>query len=198
MSFTRQGSLTLYIGPMFSGKTKRLIDDLTRYADSAPLRVCYINTVDDQREVETVQEGMTSHSSGSRLSHKVIIRSVKHLNEVDVDNFDVLGIDETQFFTDAYDTVVSWLEKKKIVICSGLDGDFRRQPFGDVLRLIPHSESTTKCCANCVVCLKEWMEDRTHFVHPAPFTKRTIASEEVKLVGGADAYIPVCRFHFDQ
>lgn len=196
MSFHRQGSLTIYMGSMCSGKSKRLIDDLTRYVDSIPLRVCYINTIDDVRETETVEEGVTTHSSSGRISKKIHRYSVKKLNGIDHTKYDVLGVDESQFFDDLYETVLKWLDDNKIVICSGLDGDYRRQPFGQIFSLIPHAENAIKLSANCVECLKEWHEGRSIYVHPAPFTKRTIQSEEQILIGGTDMYIPVCRFHF--
>ena len=32
---------------------------------------------------------------------------------------------------------------KTVMIC-GLDGDYQRQPFGDILKLIPHAEDVLK------------------------------------------------------
>lgn len=43
-------------------------------------------------------------------------------------------------------------EMGKIVILSALDGDFKREPFGQVLDLIPRSESVTKLSSVCKLC----------------------------------------------
>ena len=40
----------------------------------------------------------------------------------------------------------------KNVIVAGLDGDFKRNPFGDILKLIPHAEKVSKLSALCTIC----------------------------------------------
>ncbi len=67
-------------------------------------------------------------------------------------------------------------------LVAALDGDFRRRPFGRVLELVPLAEEVTKLSAVCVSCTRA-----------AAFTKRTVASEALELVGGAESYVPTCR-----
>ena len=62
---------------------------------------------------------------------------------------------------------------KKHVICAGLDGDFNRQPLGDVLRLIPHCDDIVKLKALCKKC-----GDGT----PALFSKRIVNNDKTTLV----------------
>jgi thymidine kinase len=101
---------------------------------------------------------------------------------------DVIIIEELQFFTDAYESIVKWCDiNNKIVIAAGLDGDFLRNPFGDVLRLIPHAEKVTKLSALCKKC-----GDGTL----AHFTKRITNDNQTTLVGSDDIYEAVCRKHF--
>jgi len=101
---------------------------------------------------------------------------------------EVIIIEELQFFTDAFDTIISWCDiHKKSVVAAGLDGDFMRNPFGDVLRLIPHAEKITKLTALCKKC-----GDGTC----APFTKRTTADTDTTIIGSDDVYEAVCRTHF--
>ena len=47
-----------------------------------------------------------------------------------VDKFDVIGIDEGQFYPDLITGVESFVKKDKILIISALDGTFERKPFG--------------------------------------------------------------------
>ena len=58
--------------------------------------------------------------------------------------FDVIGIDEGQFFPD----VVEWSDQAandgKVVIISALDGTFLRTGFECILQLIPKAEKVKK------------------------------------------------------
>ena len=112
--------------------------------------------------------------------------STTHLADLTLqaEQYDVVGIDEGQFFTDT----VAWAEqmanKGKFVVIAALDGDFRRQPFGDILSLIPLAETVTKLNAVCMNCFGD-----------AAFSKRITLSdgEKVEVIGGADKYMAVCR-----
>ena len=75
----------------------------------------------------------------------------------------------------------------KIVIAAGLDGDSNREPFGDVLRLIPYAEKVTKLSAFCKIC-----QDGT----PAFFTKRVTKCNDKVIVGSEDKFIATCRRHY--
>jgi thymidine kinase len=105
------------------------------------------------------------------------------------DAHDVVAVDEAQFFPDLKDTVLAWVEKdKKIVIVAGLNGDFRRNQFGQILDLIPYSDNVIKLASFCMSCKQE-----KNTVKQAHFTKRIIQGNQEILIGGKDAYIPVCR-----
>ena len=70
----------------------------------------------------------------------------------------------------------------KIVVVSALDSTFERKKFGNIIDLIPKAERVEKLDAVCMDCHG-----------PAYFTKRTISSMEVEVIGGAESYKPVCR-----
>ena len=96
---------------------------------------------------------------------------------------DVILINEGQFFEDLYEVVKDMLDcNKKVYIC-GLDGDFERKKFGQILDLIPLSDKVTKLTSLCAQC-----KDGT----PGIFSMRTTAEKQQTLVG-SDNYIPVCR-----
>ena len=73
-------------------------------------------------------------------------------------------------------------QKKKIYIC-GLDGDFERKKFGQILNLIPLCDKVTKLTSLCSLC-----KNGTAGI----FSKR-ITCEKEQTVVGSDNYIPVCR-----
>lgn len=96
--------------------------------------------------------------------------------------YDVLGVDEGQFFPDVISFSESLANLGKVVIIAALDGTFQRQAFGDISKLVPLSESIIKLNAICMVC---------H--NTAAFTKRISNEEKVEIIGGADKYMAVCR-----
>jgi thymidine kinase len=91
-------------------------------------------------------------------------------------------IEEAQFYEDLV-LFVKWAVEtaKKDVVVVGLDGDYERKAFGQVLDCIPLADKVTKLTALCM-CSK-----------PAPFTKRKESMSSKVYIGGSEAYVPQCR-----
>ncbi len=197
------GTLDVRYGGMFAGKSFWLHSMLTSYANKG-LKVAKIVHPDDANR-NTVkfndESGSTHHLKYKSLSDDVIIISTSNLSNAEVDEFDVIGIDEAQFFTGLYDFVKILIDNKgKRVLVTGLDGDSNRQKWGDILDLIPLSDSSEKMFATCEYCLEELKQINFKGnvdLLKAPFTKRLDESKEQKLVGGKDKYVPVCRYHYN-
>lgn len=177
------GHLTVIIGCMFAQKTTELLRHIRRYR-SIGFKVLVINYKHDTRYGESV---IASHDLDT-----VPARAVENLSEITEDTikeYDVIVIDEGQFYSDLVDNVTKWVDEHQNlkVVVSGLDGDARRQPFGQILQLIPHAERVERLSSYCAVC-----RDGT----AAHFSKRIVASDTTVDIGAADKYIPVCRFHW--
>lgn len=178
------GSIELIIGCMFSGKTTQLINTIKRY-QSIGQSVMVINYKDDTR-----------YGDNQVISHDrwgVESINIEHLIEVKntwkdlYQRSSIICINEAQFFSDLKKYCLEFCnhDSKKIILC-GLDGDYKQEPFGEILDLIPHADEITRLHAFCKVC-----NNGTK----AYFTKRTIANIETVLIGGSQEYIPVCRLH---
>lgn len=177
------GYLELIIGPMYAGKSTELIRIINRYK-CLNKNIIVINHSFNNRYGST---GLTTHNK-EKFEQCLTLSKLGSLDENLLENIDVIIIEELQFFEDAYDIIIDWCDNKnKIVIAGGLDGDFKRMPFGDVLRLIPHAEKITKLSALCKKC-----GDGTH----AHFTKRIINKDEKTIIGSDDIYEAVCRKHY--
>ena len=106
------------------------------------------------------------------------------LSHHNIEDFDVIMIDEVQFLKNALQTIKVLVEEMgKIVITSGLDGDYLQQPFGDVCQLIAFADKFTKLNAVC----KLTKED-------ASFSKRIIASQSKEFIGADEAYVAASRY----
>jgi thymidine kinase len=163
---------------MFSGKTSELIRRIRRY--NVAKKKCLI--IKYKKDTRYSEECAATHDKQTETA-----KACEKLSEVlpIVDQFDVIGIDEGQFFAD----IVSFTESRaclgKIVIVAGLDGTFQRRPFGSLLDLIPLAEEVTKLNAICMLCSKD-----------AAFTKRISNETDIELIGGSEKYISVCRVCF--
>jgi thymidine kinase len=84
--------------------------------------------------------------------------------------------------------VLNWVDNRKLhVIVGGLDGDFKRQPIGQILDLIPYADKCKKIASLCKYC-----NDGTK----ALFSYRKIKNEQQVQIGGAETYVPLCRYHY--
>jgi len=121
------------------------------------------------------------------------IKAIKaaSLEGLDPDTFDVIGIDEAQFIPNLKKDVVILAESyRKQVLIAGLDGDFNRNKFGEIIELIPLCDSIDKLFPFCTECWK-----RHCVVKKALFSFRTsdAGTSAVVAIGAGDIYSPLCR-----
>lgn len=185
--------LHLRFGPMFSGKSQELKRSLTTYADTG-FKVLLVTSSADTRP--GVRGFSTHSSSGGDLSELITCQTVSLLSQVDVSGFDVVGVDEGQFFSDLLQAVPSWLNLGKVIFVAGLDGDFRRRRFGDILDLIPLADTAVKLCAVCMECCRSRKPGDPVSPVPAPYSAKISGTTDVVQVGGKDLYVPVCQAHY--
>jgi thymidine kinase len=175
-----QGKLELIIGPMFSGKSTELIRRIRLYK-IIKKKVLVIKPKIDNRYYENK---ITSHNFETADCN--LVSSLSELTNIK--DYNYIIIDEGQFFNDLKKQVVYWLENYNVnIIITGLDGDFEKNPIGQILELIPHAEKCTKVNSLCNMC-----NDGTE----GCFTFRTAESKNKILIGGVESYIPVCRKHY--
>lgn len=194
-----RGTLYVRAGPMFSDKTTWLNAELTRFADRG-FKCLKITHCDDVRSDVAACDtsGSTHNSSYTSLTDKIVRIRTGQLSDVNVTDFNVIGIDEAQFYDDLYDNVKLWVDIGKHVRVCGLDGDFRMEKFGHILDLVPISDDFVKSKAACRLCLDELekVQFRGNILAiEGAFTKRLGTSTSQKDVGGSSKYLPVCRYH---
>jgi thymidine kinase len=193
--------LEIILGGMYAGKTSRLVE-IYKQCKFCSIPVSVINHSIDTRYDEEDENLLSTHD-------KVKIPCIKteklfdiwadHINLEDnqpiprikdkfkISTSEVILINEGQFFPDLEDFVKILLKNgKKIYVC-GLDGDFERKKFGQILDLIPLCDKVTKLTSLCSLC-----KNGT----PGIFSKR-ITTEKEQTVVGSDNYIPVCRNCYD-
>lgn len=178
-------SIDIIIGPMFSGKSTELLRILNTYA-AMDVKVLYINSELDTRS----NNNFSTHNPMLTNIGKIESCKLSDLNKIydlDLDNYSIIGIDEAQFFNNLKNIVIDLVEKdNKKILVAGLNGDYCRQPFGEILDLIPYCDNITKLNTFCQSCGDNFT--------PGLFTKRIIKNNNnTILIGKQESYIPTCR-----
>ena len=183
-------SIDIIIGPMYSGKTTELIRLLNIYSEIG-LKVLYVNSALDNRDGDAA---FSTHNPVLEVN-KSKIDCIKTININDIamkcNLYDVIGVDESQLFVGLKRFVLPLVEVygKKIIL-AGLNGDFKREPFGEILDLIPLCDNVIKLTPFCQTCSQKPKK----VVRFAQFTKRIASDmETIVVIGGKMSYIPVCR-----
>lgn len=175
-------NIEIIIGPMYSGKSTELMRRCMRYK-SVGCNVLVINHKIDTRCKNEI-----------RTHNDCKMDAIKVCNLCDIErdilyNNYVIAIDEAQFFDDLRDFVIKHESNlNTTLIISGLDGDYKKDKFGQILDIIPYSNSVTKLNSLCMICCDGTL---------APFTKRICNADEQILVGKSESYKSVCRKCFN-
>jgi len=197
-SLNSNGYLELIIGPMYSGKTSKLLE-IYKQCKFCDISVCVINHSFDNRYHDSL---LSTHDKV--MIPCLLVDNLSNLwfnnGEIDLVKFtdnsghklirasQVILINEGQFFNNLYSVVSDMLKNDKVVYICGLDGDFERKKFGEILDLIPLCDKVNKLTSLCSIC-----KDGT----PALFSMRTTNEKEQTVIGSKN-YLPVCRMCYNK
>lgn len=173
--------LSVVCGPMFAGKTKRLIGRVRGWLECGETVLVVVPDID---AVERRPNGLIEAHDGTRLEPH------PNLTVVDLSQAGPpppvppevtrVAVDEAQFF---HPWIVAWGESlvpERRVLMGGLDLTFEGKPFGSMPELLASASKVSKIQAAC------------RCGEPAHRTHRKVTSAETILVGGAREYEPLC------
>jgi len=179
----KDGWIEVITGPMFAGKTEELIRRVRRLQYANRNIIVFKPSIDDRYADNEV----VSHND-SRTRSISILKASEIMEYINIDT-DVVAIDEIQFLDEDAVEICEYLADKGIrVIVSGLDRNFRGEPFSFMPKLMAIAEYVTKLSAICVKCHT-----------PATRTQRIIDgkpanyNDPIILVGATDSYEARCR-----
>ena len=171
-----EGKIELILGPMFSGKSTRLIETIRKYVHKAK-KTIMIKFIADKRytdKSEVVTHDLIKYDS-------IDCKNLRDSFDI-IKNYDVIGIDEGQFFSDLVEVCEELALLNKTIIIAALNGDFRMEPFPVISRIISKADKIKLLKAYCFHCHKD-----------AKFSLRIVKSNETVLIGAGEAYKPACR-----
>lgn len=193
------GYIELIIGPMFSGKTNKLIQRYNEIKYSVE-KISNDNSGITYSELPNEQMIAINYDKDTRYGTNQIIshdrqaigclavnnlwdlQSGEHSKQLQEAKY--IFINEAQFFGNLKEWVLEQVEKfnKHIILC-GLDSDYKREKFGDILDLIAHSDSLVKLYGTCSKC-----GGQSIYTHRL---ENNNCYEQVLI--GTDIYTPLCR-----
>ena len=174
------GWVEVICGSMFCGKTEELLRRLRRARIANLNVIAFKPKIDDRYSKNKI----VSHDKNSLNS--IAIEDEKALLDLG-SKYDVVGIDEAQFFSNKLVSACKELANNKTrVIIAGLDTDYRGLPFGPMPLIMCDSDYLEKLTAICMQCGKD-----------ATYTQRITEQTKRIVIGETDTYEARCRNCFN-
>ena len=167
------GRIEVICGSMFSGKTEELINRIKNSGKSYKVF---------KPETDTRNKKNKIKSHNKLKIEATTIKNITDILKVKT-KYEIIGIDEAQFFSDKIIEVCNLLANKGIrVIIAGLDMDYSGKPFGPMPFLMAIAEQVTKVHAIC-----------NETGEPALYSYRKVESNETIMIGEKKEYMPLSR-----
>lgn len=182
----KEGYLNLIIGPMFSGKSSRLIQYIRQYRTLGSNLIVIKPSLDTRY---TINNEICTHNHEKEscvIYDKDLLKNI--FDDMNYNDYEVIIIEEGQFFSNLYEIVkkMTDTDKKKVYI-SALNGDSNRKIFGDIHKLIPLADNIEFLQSLCIDC-----KDGTLGI----YSKRITEESSQILIAGNNKYKAVCRKHY--
>jgi thymidine kinase len=170
----KTGKITLLLGPMFSGKSSILLSEIEK-ATIAKVPCCIVRPKTDTRKFFT-------HSK--REFQAFDNYNVDDLKDIPADKYDVICIDEGQFFKSLHHSL-EWAKDGKRVFISSLNGDRHQNEWKTTQEMIPLVDEIVFLKAVCSKC-GSYDASFSYKLHDT-------SADQVDIGGSAESFIALCR-----
>ena len=171
--------LKIFTGPMYGGKTTRLLSALERYVYQKKKVALFKPSIDERYSTEMV----VTHSGVEREAYRVP-DGESILNTVPAD-CDIVAVDEMFMIKGSAEALIQIYKTGMTILISTLQLSYNCEPFDEVQKIMPFATSVEVCPAVCF-CGAD-----------AYFTKRINGGDDLIQVGGAESYEPRCIKHLN-
>lgn len=185
----------VFTGPMFGGKTTRLISSLERFMYQNKNVILFKPKIDNRYAKDDVitHSGIKwSNKKNSNFNKVCNVSSGDEMMQIFSSydreyNLDVVAVDEVFMIDGAAQHLIEIYKRGKTVLVSSLQLSSHGEPYEEMLQLLPWATSVQICPAVCAVCGED-----------AFFTTK-IAGKNMKVIeiGGSELYQPRCFSHFE-
>ncbi len=176
----KRGKIRLVLGPMFSGKTSEVLRRVRRHR-IAHRRTIIITHAADKERSGSVR--VTTHDGVQDSATIMCERLIDAAADTRVDDAEIIGIDEGQFFADLVEQCQRWTDEGKDVHIAALSGRHDGLPWPVVSAIIPRCDTINHLTAVCTHCGADG----------AAFSVLKTSEKGERIIGGADKYYAACR-----
>lgn len=174
----------IFTGPMFGGKTTRLLSEAERYRYQKKRFLAYKPLIDDRYDSEHI----VTHN-GFKLKAKRISSAEDILEDLDEYQNDlskkhIIIIDEAFMIPNIGNTLVSIFKRNHTILISTLQLSSSCNAFDEISKVLPWATKIEICPAVCSKCSND-----------AFYTYRHSNSEDEIQIGGSDMYSARCFNH---
>ena len=183
----------IFTGPMFGGKTTRLLSSLERYKYQNKNILLFKPSIDERysRDSIVTHSGIKWNNNNDsfgkieRVSNGALLYKI-FKNYDEQNGIDVVAIDEAFMIDGVSEAAIEIYKLGKTVLISSLQLSSAGKPYEEMINLLPWATSVQICPAVCSVCGED-----------AYFTIKNGGKDENEIeVGGSELYQPVCFKHF--
>jgi thymidine kinase len=176
-------SFELICGPMSCGKTEELLRRVRR---------CIIA----KKKVKVISPDIDTRAQGDYIESRtgLWLDAVKVKNSMQILRFvkpedEVIAIDELQFFDiNIVNVITRLMNEGKKVVGTGLELDFKAEPFGQMPQLMCLATNVTKLHAVCMKCGSENATRTQRLIDGKPADKNS----PLIMIGGDETYEARC------
>ena len=176
----KNSELRIFTGPMFGGKTTKMLAAIERYKYQNKTVKLFKPRVDRRYS----RKDVVTHAG--QLHEAIMVSSGIEILEAAGDA-EVIAVDEVFMIEYAAKALLSMFANGRTILVSSLQLSSEPKPLPEIRELLPYATHIEICPAVCAMC------DADAF-----YTRRKSESVRQIEVGGSDDYEPLCYEHYNK
>ena len=173
----------MFVGPMFGGKTTRLLSALDRYKHQGKKIYAFKPNVDERYSKEEI---VTHWGTKLKARRVCTAEEIKATLIDEAGEPAVVAIDEAFMIAGVGDVLKDLFRRGNTILVSSLQLSSTGEAYEEIANMLPHATRIEVCPAVCSQCDRD-----------AHYTMKIGGREDHEIeVGGADMYQPRCFKHF--
>jgi len=170
----------MFVGPMFGGKTTKLLSAIDRYKYQGRKILAFKPNVDERYSKEEIVTHWGHKLNATRIENGQDIRDAVIWTDA------VVAVDEAFMITGSGQALVDLFRAGNTILVSSLQLSSDFTPYEEMQTMMPYATKIEVCPSVCSMCGED-----------AYYTEKTGGRSDHQIeVGGSEMYQPRCLKHF--